>query len=210
LVDDALSTNLEKFCQKLSLPSASILNPVLEVFQSYLGLPTSRKIGAQHVLDKDYFRRIDAMNFTMAHDDGVLPDDLDDADIILLGISRTSKTPTSIYLANRGFKTANIPLIPSIEFPEKLTTTKKPLMVGLTATIDRIAHIRENRILALNASGADENYVDRANIAEEIAYSRKLCMKYGWPLIDVTRRSIEETATKIIALHREKQQKQFL
>jgi len=152
-------------------------------------------------LNADYFKRIDALNYTMMHDDGQQGQDLDAADIILVGISRTSKTPTSIYLANRGYKTANVPLVPNIAPPEQLQHVKKPLVVGLVASPERIAQIRQNRLLALNASD-DTAYIDKASITEEIIYSRRLCARNNWPIIDVTRRSIEETAAAIIDLYR--------
>jgi regulator of PEP synthase PpsR (kinase-PPPase family) len=138
----------------------------------------------------------------MMHDDGQLTDALDDADIILVGISRTSKTPTSIYLANRGIKTANVPIVPGIPLPRALDTVTKPLVVGLVATPERIVQLRENRLLSLRAT-SDSSYTDKDAVSDEIAFTRKLCMRRGWPLIDVTRRSIEETASAILALHQE-------
>jgi regulator of PEP synthase PpsR (kinase-PPPase family) len=171
------------------------------VFQAYLGAPTDRRIGAQHVLDADYFRRIEALNFTMMHDDGQLAENVDAADVVLVGVSRTSKTPTSIYLANRGVKTANIPVVPGIPLPPQLDSAVNPLIVALVASPDRIIQLRENRILSLNAGGTDTNYVDRASVASEIAFTRKLAARHSWPVIDVTRRSIEETAAAILALH---------
>ena len=151
------------------------------------------------MVDADYFRRIDALNFAMAHDDGQLPHDLNAADIIILGISRTSKTPTSIYLAQRGYKTANLPLVPGIDLPQALIEPHTAFVVGLVAAPERIAEIRRNRVQLLADRNLDE-YVDRTQIANEIAYSRRLCGRHGWPIIDVTRRSIEETAATIIRL----------
>ena len=133
--------------RSMGLPCVSVLEPVLAVFQSYLGTPAGRRVGAQHVLDAEYFRRIDALNFTMEHDDGQLPADIEDAEIVLIGISRTSKTPTSIYLANRGIKTANIPIVLGVPVPESLAVAKKPLIVGLIASAERISHVRQNRVL---------------------------------------------------------------
>jgi regulator of PEP synthase PpsR (kinase-PPPase family) len=153
------------------------------------------------VLNADYFKRIDALNFTMMHDDGQLPQDLDTADVILVGISRTSKTPTSIYLANRGIKTANIPLVPGVELPPALSSVRKALVVGLVASPERIVQIRQNRLLSLNASD-DSPYVDKLAVTEEVAQSRKICARHNWPVIDVTRRSIEETAAAVIDLYR--------
>jgi regulator of PEP synthase PpsR (kinase-PPPase family) len=154
------------------------------------------------MLNADYFKRIDAMNFTLLHDDGQLPDDLEEADVLLLGVSRTSKTPTSIYLANRGVKTANVPLIPGVPLPPRLETVKRPLVVGLVASPERIVQIRQNRLLSLKADD-DTSYVDQDAVAAEIAYSRRLCARHDWPIIDVTRRSIEETAAAILDLYRD-------
>ena len=184
----------------MGLPCVSVLEPVLLVFQSYLGAPAGRRVGAQHVLDADYFRRIDALNFTMEHDDGQLPTDIEEADIILVGISRTSKTPTSIYLANRGIKTANIPIVLGVPLPDSVVNAKRPLIVGLIASAERISHVRQNRVLGVTSLYGQETYVDRATIAQELAYARQLCARNGWPMIDVSRRSIEETAAAIVAL----------
>jgi regulator of PEP synthase PpsR (kinase-PPPase family) len=172
----------------------------LSLFQSYLGAESTHKVGAQHILNADYFKRIDALNYTMMHDDGQLADDLENADVILVGVSRTSKTPTSIYLANRGVKTANIPLVPGMPPPTALEAVQRPLVVGLFASPERIVQIRQNRLLGLNAHRDDDQYIDRQAVAEEIAFSRRLCSKHEWPLIDVTRRSIEETAAAIMSL----------
>ncbi|MCX7339558.1 MAG: kinase/pyrophosphorylase [Hyphomicrobiales bacterium] len=197
LVDRDLAKTLEDFCTRIGSPTMSILNPILSLFQSYLGAASSARPGAQHMLNAEYFKRIDAMNYTMLHDDGQLTDDLESADIVLLGVSRTSKTPTSIYLANRGVKTANIPLVPGVPPPSQLETLRKPLIVGLVAAPERIVQIRQNRLLSLKAD--DETaYVDHDAVAAEIATSRKLFARRGWPVIDVTRRSIEETAAAIL------------
>ncbi|MEM8813873.1 MAG: pyruvate, water dikinase regulatory protein [Pseudomonadota bacterium] len=200
LVDDGLVDTLETACREFSLPCRNVLDPIHNVFQAYLNLPLTAKIGGQHALDADYFRRIEALNYTMMHDDGQLPEDLETADVILVGISRTSKTPTSMYLANRGIKTVNVPIVPALTFPERIKQAKGPLIVALTASPDRILHIRRNRLMTLNASNEDNPYVDRRAIAEEIAYTKRLCMETGWPVIDVTRRSIEETAAEVLSL----------
>jgi regulator of PEP synthase PpsR (kinase-PPPase family) len=154
------------------------------------------------MLNAEYFKRIDAMNFTLLHDDGQLPQDINEAEVILVGVSRTSKTPTAIYLANRGVKTANIPVVPGVPLPPALENARKPLIVGLVASPERIVQIRQNRLLSLNADD-DTSYVDRDAVAEEIALSRRLCARHNWPIIDVTRRSIEETAAAILDLHRD-------
>lgn len=200
LVDPVLNDRLESFCQEKSIPCLSILNPVLNLFQAYLGTETTPRVGGQHMLNAEYFRRIDALNYTLMHDDGQHVENLDEADVVLIGISRTSKTPTSIYLANRGIKTANVPLVPGIEPPSELDHIKKPLVVGLIASPERIVQIRQNRLLGLNAHQADSNYVDRHSVSDEIALSKKLCAAHNWPIIDVTRRSIEETAAAVISL----------
>ena len=200
VVDKEVATMIDSRCSAMGVPCVSVLEPVLTVFQSYLGAPAGRRVGAQHVLDAEYFRRIDALNFTMEHDDGQLPADIEEADVVLIGISRTSKTPTSIYLANRGIKTANIPVVLGVPLPPSLATAKHPLIVGLIATAERISHVRQNRILGTTGSFDSQTYVDRSSITEELQYARQLCTRHNWPMIDVSRRSIEETAAAIVAL----------
>jgi [pyruvate, water dikinase]-phosphate phosphotransferase / [pyruvate, water dikinase] kinase len=204
IVNQELAEEIEQSCKRLNLPCVPVLKTILQVFESYLGTPSTPKVAGQHVLDADYFRRIEALNFTMLHDDGHLPEDLEDADILLIGISRTSKTPTSIYLANRGFKAANVPLIPGVPLPPKLEAPTKVFVVGLVASPERIAQVRQNRVLEHAASHLDA-YVDREAIAAEIAETRQLCARRGWPVIDVTRRSIEETAAAILRLYRDRE-----
>jgi len=200
LLEKNLVDKLERKCRDLRLPCLSILGPVLHLFQAYLGAESTHKVGAQHTLNAEYFRRIDALNYTMLHDDGQLTDDLEEADVLLIGVSRTSKTPTSIYLANRGVKTANVPLVPGVALTPGIEHLKHPLVVGLYATPERVVQIRQNRLLGLKAHRDDDKYIDRDAVAEEIAASRRLCAKHNWPLIDVTRRSIEETAAAVLAL----------
>ena len=200
LLDEALVGRLEKKCEELGVPCRSILGPVLRVFQAYLGTETTHKVGAQHILNAEYFKRIDALNYTMMHDDGQLTEEFESADVVLVGVSRTSKTPTSIYLANRGVKTANYPLVPNVQMPSDLERLVKPLVVSLYASPERIVQIRQNRLLGLNAHRDDDQYIDRQAVAEEIAFSRRLAAKHNWPIIDVTRRSIEETAAAIMTL----------
>jgi len=200
LLEQDLIGRLENKCRDLGLPCLSILGPVLRLFQSYLGAESTHKVGAQHMLNAEYFKRIDALNYTMLHDDGQLVEDLEDAEVVLVGVSRTSKTPTSIYLANRGVKTANIPLVPGITIPPQVEKLEKPLVVGLFASPERIVQIRQNRLLGLKVQSDDDQYIDRQAVAEEVAFSRRLCAANNWPLIDVTRRSIEETAAAVMAL----------
>jgi hypothetical protein len=204
LFNRELADELDKSCKRLNIPCVPALKPILQVFESYLGTPSTPTIAGQHVLDADYFRRIDALNFTMLHDDGHLPENLSEADMVLVGISRTSKTPTSIYLANRGFKTANFPLVPGGELPPQLEAPGNAFVVGLVASADRIAQVRQNRVIE-HAHHHLEDYVDRETIAAEIAQTRALCARHGWPIIDVTRRSIEETAAAIIRLYHDRE-----
>src|SRR5579884_1236007 len=200
LLEEDLIEALEAKCRELGLPCMSVLGPILRLFQSYLGAETIHRVGAQHVLNAEYFQRIDALNFSMMHDDGQYVDGLEDADVVLIGVSRTSKTPTSIYLANRGIKTGNVPLVPGVPLAPQVEQLTRPLVVGLYASPERIVQIRENRLLGLKAHRDDDQYIDKAAVAEEIAFSRRLCAKHNWPVIDVTRRSIEETAAAIMRL----------
>jgi regulator of PEP synthase PpsR (kinase-PPPase family) len=200
LLEEDLVKRLEDHCRELSLPCLSILGPVLQLMRSYLGMETSHRVGAQHTLNAEYFKRIDALNYTMLHDDGQHVDELEQADVVLVGISRTSKTPTSIYLANRGVKTGNVPLVPGITMPPQVEVLKHPLVVGLYASPERIVQIRQNRLLGLKSHHDNDDYIDRQAVAEEITLSRRLCAKHNWPIIDVTRRSIEETAAAVLKL----------
>ena len=209
LINNELVHEIEHFCHDLNLPSIGILDPILKIFDAYLGASSKPKVGGQHSLDANYFNRIDALNFTMIHDDGKLPDNLDEADILIIGISRTSKTPTSIYLANRGFKTTNLPLVPNLPLPDILEKPTSCFVVGLIASADRISQVRRNRVRELADRNLDE-YVDKLAIAQEIAFTRRLCGRHDWPIIDVTRRSIEETAAAIITLYNQKKNNQPL
>ncbi len=177
LLDDVLLQRLENRCRELSLPCLSILGPVLQLLQSYLGTETSHRVGAQHTLNADYFKRIDALNYTMLHDDGQHLEDLEEADVVLVGVSRTSKTPTSIYLANRGVKTGNVPVVPGVEISRHVEQLSRPLVVGLYASPERIVQIRQNRLLGLRAHHDADQYIDRKAVAEEVAFSRKLCAR---------------------------------
>ena len=190
-------------CAELAVPCISILDPVIASLAQYLNAQSRPQIGRQHALNAEYFRRIDALNFTMLHDDGQHANDLDTADVILTGISRSSKTPTSIYLANRGIKAANIPIMPNIPIPGQLEAIKGPLIVGLIASAERIAQIRRHRLLSLNETN-ETDYVDHRAITEELVHMRKLCTRHNWPIIDVTRGGIEETAAAVINLLQER------
>ncbi|MBO6507208.1 MAG: kinase/pyrophosphorylase [Roseibium sp.] len=203
IVDEELGTRLEQKCRELGVPFVNILDPVFAVFQSYLNVAHAHRVGGQHELDAEYFQRMEALNYTMMHDDGQIWDDLDSADIVLLGISRTSKTPTCIYLANRGIKAANVPLVPGIPLPDHVKKLDKPMIVGLIASVERIQQIRKNRVLSINSDGYTDTYVDRKEISQEINMTRRLCTEHGWPLIDVSRRSVEETAAEILTLFKD-------
>lgn len=203
LMNPNLTELLEARCAELNLPCVAVLKPVIQAFETYLKMPARAVVAGQHTLDADYFRRIEAMNFTLGHDDSQHTEDLAKAEIVLVGASRTSKTPTSIYLANRGYKTANVSLVPGIPPPQNLSELKAPLIVGLIASPERISEIRRNRMLSLNSSTFD-SYIDAELIKEEMAFTKKLCAQNRWQVLDVTRRSIEETAANIIALYEER------
>lgn len=202
IVNPDLRRELETRCMEIGVPAIAVLDPMLATLSSYLARPIASRAGAQRSLDAQYYNRIEAMNYTMTHDDGQ-GDNFEAADIVLLGVSRTSKTPTSIYLAHRGYRAANIPLVQSAPLPTDLASLKKPLIVGLTASPERIVQIRRNRLLSLNED-RDTDYIDDFSVREEVLHAKRLYAKHGWPSIDVTRRSIEETAAKIINLLNEK------
>ena len=200
LVDRNLRTQLEDGCRRLDMPQIGALDPLEGALSRYLGAALSTRVGAQHALDHDYFNRIAALDFAMAHDDGQgTADQLEGADVVLCGVSRTSKTPTCIYLAHRGIRAANVPLVPGQEDGERLTTLRNPLVIGLTVSPERLVQIRRNRLEGLNASHASA-YVDHDSVRDETVKARRAFERRGWPTIDVTRRSVEETAAAIINL----------
>ena len=200
MMNDELRERLEERARDLQMPCIPVLDPVLSALRNYLGTELSHKPGGQHSLDADYFARIEALRYTMAHDDGQGAAELNDADAILVGVSRTSKTPTCIYLANRGIKAANVPVVPNCPLPPELEEVERPLVVGLTLSPDRLIQIRRHRLLSLNQDD-ETDYVNIEKIREETMQARKLFARYGWPVIDVTRRSIEETAAAILNLY---------
>jgi regulator of PEP synthase PpsR (kinase-PPPase family) len=197
LINPDIRKHLEQQCDAMGVPCLSILDPIISILSEYLNATSRPQVGGQHALNSDYFRRIDALNFTMAHDDGQNLDDIGKSDIILLGVSRTSKTPTSIYLAQRGIRTANIPIVPAIPVPRQLFEVKGPLVVGLIASAERIAQIRRHRLLSLKESRSTD-YADPRLITDELMAMKTLCSNNDWPMIDVTRRSVEETAATIL------------
>ncbi|WP_409432754.1 pyruvate, water dikinase regulatory protein [Litorimonas sp. RW-G-Af-16] len=200
LVNGERRRRLEEFCVRRNIPAISILDPTLSVLGRYLGSAMISEVGAQRNLDAEYYQRIAALDFAMAHDDGQNVAGLVDADILLLGVSRTSKTPTSIYLANRGYKTGNIPLVPGAPLPAILDELKKPLVVGLVASPDRIVQIREQRLMGLRQD-AQTDYIDQDRVRDEMRQAKRLFIKRGYKVVDVTRRSIEETSAQIINLY---------
>ncbi len=189
---------LEIRCSELQTPAISVLDPLLDAFTDYLGLEQTLKAGAQHQLDDAYFRRIAALDYTLSHDDGQMVWDLEPADVVVVGVSRTSKTPTCMYLANRGIKAANIPLVPTSDPPPELFNLRKPMVVGLIASPERLSQIRESRLGGMNAEGKADEYSDLDLIRQEVLRAKRLYAKHRWPMIDVTRKSVEETAAAII------------
>ena len=199
LVQKDLRDHLLSSCRILRIPCVSVLDPVLRALAAYFGVESQDQPGRQHALDDEYFNRIDAMDFALTHDDGQGTMALAEADVVLVGVSRTSKTPTSVYLANRGVRSANVPFVPGSPLPEDLMTLTGPLIVGLTASPNRLIQIRRNRLLELKEN-ADTPYTDPEEVRAEVKEARQVFARNGWPVIDVTRRSIEETAAKILAL----------
>ncbi len=199
LFNPVLRRKLEHQCRALGLPHVAPLDSVTDAMSNILGQETRNRPGRKHILDEAYFARIEAIQYTIAHDDGVGSENWEDADIILVGVSRTSKTPTSIYLANRGYKTANIPVVPESPPPDSLYRLKHPMIVGLTINPDRLVLIRRNRLLSLNQA-PETAYVDLEQVQQEVAFARRMIADHDWPTIDMSRRSIEEAAAAIINL----------
>ncbi|WP_108811518.1 pyruvate, phosphate dikinase/phosphoenolpyruvate synthase regulator [Sphingorhabdus sp. Alg231-15] len=202
LVNSDIRGRLERECRHLGLPVVPALDTVTDALSNMLGQEAKARPGRQHILDAAYFARVEAIQFTIAHDDGIGWENWEEADIILAGVSRTSKTPTSIYLANRGYKTANIPIVPESPPPDALFHLKNPLVVGLVAGASRLVQVRRNRLLSLNQA-PETDYVDEEKVKAETQYARRMFADNGWPTIDVTRRSIEESAAAIINFYNE-------
>jgi regulator of PEP synthase PpsR (kinase-PPPase family) len=206
LVDRALNVELEAACQRLAVPVINVLQPVMGLLQEFIGTKGAARPGKQYVLNADYFRRIDAMHYVLAHDDGQAQPGLTEADVILVGVSRSSKTPTCFYLANRGVKAANVPLVPGLPQPSELANPHCPV-VGLTLDAKALIDIRRHRLKLIgnsdNMAMVRQNgteYVDEDAVKAELLWARRLCTERGWPVIDVTRRSIEETAATVLQL----------
>ena len=196
IIDPALRGALEGGCGKMDMPCIAALDPLVSALSRYLGAPLSNQVGAQYALDADYFNRMDALNYAIGHDDGQGGQDLERADVVLVGVSRTSKTPTCIYLAHRGVRAANVPLVPAGLAPPKLQNLRVPV-VALTISPDRLLEIRRNRLRSLNEQ-RESSYVDNDAVRQEIVQARRLFEREGWPVIDVTRRSVEETAAAVM------------
>jgi len=202
LIDKKLRKILEKGCKKIGVPIIPVLDPVVEAMENYFKYELAiDEPGRQHSLSHGYFDRIGAMQYTLAHDDGQLSNDLDEADIILVGVSRTSKTPTSMYLANRGIRTANVPMVPKVSLPQSLFLSKA-LIIGLTTSPERLVQIRKSRLTSVGES-RHTNYIEEDTIKEEVLMARRLFLKNNWPVIDVTKKSIEETAASVLEYLRE-------
>lgn len=215
LVDKKMRERLQERCDHLGLPCISILDPIMRGLSSYLGMHARRVPGLQHAMDDAYFKRVAAIDFAMRFDDGQTLEGLKEADVILVGVSRTSKTPTSIYLARSGIKAANIPLVPGVEHDPEAFMLTKPMYVGLVAAPKRLIQIRRSRLGADKMENGkkhpklDENeYLDLEKIEEEVRKARRLFSKHHWPVIDVTKRSIEETSAEIMAMFQARQEKQ--
>ena len=202
LVDRAIQDTLEAACEKLRIPCVSVLDPALEAMHAYIGGTIRARPGRQHEMDADYFARIDAVQFAMQNDDGQSVEGLIQADVILAGVSRTLKTPTCIYLANRGIKAASIPIYPGTSVPEEILAEGAPLVVGLTKDARRLVQIRRSRLKLLDRDD-EGDYTDIAAVSEEIKYARKVFADHNWPVIDVSQRSVEEVAAIIMKLYEE-------
>ncbi|CUW37902.1 putative pyruvate, phosphate dikinase regulatory protein [Magnetospirillum sp. XM-1] len=200
LVDGAVRGLLEEACRHRGIPCISLLDPVMAGLSAFLDVEVTALPGRQYQLDAEYFRRIDAMQFTLSHDDGQLIELVDQADIVLVGVSRSSKTPTCMYLANRGLKCANYPLVPGVPLPPELERAKKPLVVGLTKDPKSLSDIRRARLRLLNQE-EEADYAQFEKVKEEVQQARRIFSRLGWPVVDVTRRSIEEASAAIIQLY---------
>ena len=208
LVDTHLRQRLQETCRDLSVPCISVLDPVIATLANYLGMPSQSRPGRQYTLDAAYFSRMEAVDFALAHDDGQSTWDLHQADVVLVGVSRTSKTPTCLYLANRGYNAANIPYVPNCPLPVEIDKLTRPLFVGLTKDPDLLVQVRRNRMRMLN-QGEATDYVDPEAVRAEVLEARRYYNARGWPVIDVTRRAVEETAAEILSLLARRRQAQF-
>lgn len=212
LVDRKMRHRLQDFCDELGIPCVAVLDPIIRSLSTYLGEHAKGVPGLQHAMDDAYFKRVEAIDYAMRHDDGKTLKGLSQADVILVGVSRTSKTPTSVFLARRGIKAANIPLVPGVEVPDEKLSLETPMYIGLTASPQRLMHLRRTRLNAkedtIPGHIKTNDYLDEEQIEEEVRKARRLFSKKGWPVIDVTKRSIEETAAEIMALLQNRRDKE--
>jgi hypothetical protein len=200
--DETLRAALEERCREIGSPTLPVIDPAVDVLSRYLGLKSAHKVAGQYHLDAEYFARMDAINFALQHDDGQGAANLRNADVVLVGVSRTSKTPTCVYLGNRGVRAANVPLVPGVDLPDALTGPNAPLVVGLRISPDRLVQIRRHRLLSLNET-ASTAYADEDAVRDEVTAANRLFLRMRWPTIDVSRRSVEETAAAILNIIQE-------
>lgn len=205
LVNPELRATLLTQCAGLSVPCLDVMEGPVEIMRQFLGMTQTHRPGGQHEVDQAYLQRIEALNFTIQHDDGQALETISQAQVILVGASRTSKTPTCVYLAIRGVRAANVPLVPGLPLPQQLLSAGNTLIVGLWASPDRLVAVRRNRLTGLGEQ-RDTDYIDLESVRAEIAATRKLFERYDWPVIDVSRRSIEETAAAVLNLLTEKEE----
>ncbi|MDX9689662.1 MAG: kinase/pyrophosphorylase [Proteobacteria bacterium] len=207
-INDDMAKAMHDQCQRMGVPSLSVLAPVISVLSGFFGVPSAHDPGKQHELDKEYFKRIEAMDFAMSLDDGNKTDKLNEADVIILGVSRTSKTPTCIYLSHRGIKAANVPIIPGIPLDIDFARLTKPMIIGLTSRPDELVETRRSRLRFLNQG--DTDYIDPEKVREEVLAARRLFAKLECPVIDVTRKSVEETAAEILLILKKRDMEQVI
>lgn len=202
LMEDKLVDPLKEACAKINVPCIAVMTPLVKELSDYLGIKSKNVPGLQHILDDTYFKRMDAIDFAMGFDDGQSLNGIETAEVILVGVSRTSKTPTCIYLARQGIRAANIPLVPGVPFPDHVLDLKKPLFVGLTESPDRLLQLRTARLKIdqKHLGQVSNSYIDPEAIEQEVGDSRKFFREQGWPIIDVTKRSVEETAAEVMVL----------
>jgi regulator of PEP synthase PpsR (kinase-PPPase family) len=209
ILDRDMQAMVIRSCRKMRVPCVAVLHPITKELQAYFGVEAKARPGKQHELDEEYFSKVDAIHYTLSHDDGQETETLDEADVILVGASRTSKTPTCVYLAYRGINAANVPFVKGVPLPDNLFSLKKPLIVGLVISSERLGQIRKSRLLSLHEKN-ETSYVDADEIVDELRESRKIFNKYKWPVIDVTRKSVEETCANILQLYADHKEKNEL
>ena len=207
LVEEEVRKKLEWFCKKEGILYLPVMENIISILEEYTGFEAINKPGGQHILNDDYFKRIEAINYTLEHDDGQGQLDLENADVIVVGVSRTSKTPTCIYLANQGIKAANYPLVPHVGISEELENVKNTQVVALITSAHTLVEIRRKRSLELGLNNTDNDYIDIHKVEEEITTAKRIFANKGWPVIDITRRSVEETASAIMNILSLKEEK---